>query len=283
MSWQVLIGISVFLFSLNGLFHRVLMKDEKSDPYAQTFAFYGLGGLFTFIITLFCGGFHYQMSLPQVPLFLLIAVFGTVAPVLFFKAAKVLEASENSIIFSSQRLWLVFGAFIFLGEPFSIKKLIGTIIIMLGISIALWKKGKFVINGAFFFLIIAAMCYAITDVISFYILRNFDALSFNVYFAICTLVPLLIVKPGLLQKLRFYFKPAYALNILIVSINDTTATLLLFFAYQVGRNASQISPLMATNTIITVLLGILILKETSNMRNKIIGAMTVVLGVLLVI
>jgi len=259
------------------------MKDEKSDPYAQTLMFYGLGVLFSFIITLFRGGFHYQVSLEQMPLFLLLTIFATAAPVLVFKAAKVLEASESSIILSSQRLWLVLGAFIFLKEPFSVLKLIGTAIIILGISIAQWKKGKFVINQAFCFLVIAALCYAICDVISFNILRTFDVISFNIYFGILTLLALLIIRPGTIQKLSFYLKPAYALNIFIVSINDTTATLLQFFAYQIGRNASQIAPIMATNTIITVLLGILILKETANMRNKIVGAVTVVLGVLLVL
>lgn len=283
MSWQVLIGISVLLFSLNGLFHRILMKDEKSDPFAQTLMFYGLGGIFSFIVAQFRGGFQPQIATSQLPLFALLTIFGTAAPILTFKAAKKLEASESSIILSSQRLWIVFGAFIFLNESFSIQKLLGTIIIILGITFAQWKKRKFVINNAFFLLVIAALCYAIADIVAFQIIQTHDAVSFNVYYAILTLFALLIVKPKTIKKLNFYFNPKYFANILAVSINDTTASLLQFFAYQIGRNASQIAPISATTTIITVLLGIIILKETKNMFNKIVGAFIVVAGVLLIL
>ena len=74
MTWQLFVGLSVFLFSLNGLFHRVLMKEENSDPYAQTIAFYGLGGLFAFVVSLFRGGFHYQISPGQLPYFFLLTI-----------------------------------------------------------------------------------------------------------------------------------------------------------------------------------------------------------------
>jgi len=37
MSWQILVGLSIILFSVNGLIHRVIMKDSKSDAGAQAF------------------------------------------------------------------------------------------------------------------------------------------------------------------------------------------------------------------------------------------------------
>jgi len=283
MTWQLFVGFSVLLFSLNGLFHRVLMKEENSDPYAQTIAFYGLGGIFALVISLFRGGFHYQISLNQLPFFLLLIIFATAAPVLAFKALKLIEASESSILLSSQRLWLVLGAFIFLHESFSFQKLIGTIIILLGIMLAQWKKQRFVFNQGAFFVLLAAISYAIAEIISFFILRNFDTTSFSVYNALLPVFVLIIIFPKTLKKLNFYLKPKRALNISLVSLNDTLATIFLFFAYQIGRNASQIGPLMATQTIISVLLAILILKEKNNFLNKIIGASLVVVGVILVI
>lgn len=283
MTWQFFVGLSVLLFSLNSLFHRVLMKEESSDPYAQTIVFYGLGGIFAFIISIFRGGFHYQISSNQLPFFFLLTVFATAAPVLAFKALKQIESSETSILLSSQRLWLVLGAFIFLNEPFSIQKLIGTIIIFFGIMVAQWKKQKFVFNQGAFFVLLAALSYAIAEIISFYILRNFDTTSFSVYNCLLPVLALIIITPKTLKKLTFYLKPKRALNISLVSLNDTLATIFLFFAYQIGRNASQIGPLMATQTIVSVLLAILILKERNNILNKIIGASIVVAGVILVI
>ncbi len=283
MSWQLLIALSVFLFSLNGLFHRVLMKDIKSNAFAQTIVFYGLGAIFSFIIALYRGGFHYQIEFTQTPYFILLAIFATAAPVVVFKAAKTVEASESSILLSSQRLWIVFGAFIFLNESFSLKKIVGTIIILFGITFAQWKKQKFVLNQGAIYIFMAALFYAIADIIAFNILRSFDAASFNVYLCIIPVITLLLIKPDTIKKLNFYFKPKYALNIMAVSLNDTVASLLSFFAYQIGRNASQISPIMATQTILTVILAIIFLKERSFILNKIIGAIIVVAGVVLVI
>ena len=283
MPWQLLVGISVLLFSFNNLFHRTLMKDEASDPYAQFVMFYGLGGLLSFIIALFRGGFHYQLTLSQLPFFLLLTIFATAAPILVFKAAKIIEASESTILLSSYRLWLVIGAFLFLGEAFSWKKLFSTIIVLTGIAIAQWKKNKFVINHGVIYLLSAALCYAIADVVSFTILKNFEAVSFNVYLGIFTVIPLLLIRPKTLKKLSFYLKPKYAISIMVVTVEDTTATILIYFAYQMARNASQISPIMATQTILSVILAALILKERDNIVNKLIGAAIVVIGVILVL
>ena len=283
MSWQILIGISVLLFSVNSLFHRVLMKDEKSDPYAQTVAFYGLGAVCAFIIAILRGGFHYQISPNQLPLFFLLVIFATSAPVLIFKALKLIESSESTIVLSSQKLWIVLGAFIFLHEAFSTQKLLGTIIILIGIAIAQWRNQKFVINKGIVFVLLSALSYAIGDIISFYILRDFDAASFTVYLCIIPVITLLILRPKTIRNLVFYSRPKYALSITAVSINDTVATLAMYVAYQVGRNASQIAPITATQTIISVLLAILILKERNYMPQKILGAFIVVGGVMLVL
>ena len=282
MSWQLLTALSVIMFSLNGLFHRVLMKEESSDPIAQTIAFYGLGGIFALVVTAFRGGFHYQIPLSQIPLFILFATFGTLAPVLSFKALKLIGASESSILSSSTRLWVVLGAFVILHEPFSINKILGTLVILLGIGIAQWQKEKLAINKGTVFALLAAFSYAITEIIAFYILRDFDVPSFSVYSCFLPVIILLLISPKSFGKLSFYFPLKRALNIGFVSVNDTISTMLLFLAYQVGHNAAQIGPLMATQTILSVLLAIIILKERNNMLNKILGAIIVVLGVILV-
>lgn len=261
----------------------MLMKEESSDPYAQTIAFYGLGGIFAFIVSLFRGGWHYQISFSQLPFFFLLTIFATAAPVLGFKALKLIEASESSILSSSQRLWIVLGAFIFLHEAFSVQKLLGAIVIIFGIIIAQWKKQQFIFNQGVLLVLLAALSYAVAEIISFYILRNFDTTSFTVYSFLLPVIALIIITPQTIKKLAFYLKPKRAINISIVSTNDTLATIFLFFAYQIGRNASQIGPLMATQTIITVILAVVILKEKNNLINKIVGACLVVAGVILVL
>ncbi|MFH0863802.1 MAG: hypothetical protein V1858_01785, partial [Candidatus Gottesmanbacteria bacterium] len=91
------------------------------------------------------------------------------------------------------------------------------------------------------------------------------------------------IRPSIIKKLSFYLKPKFAINIMAVSLNDTIATLFLFLAYQLGRNALQIGPLMATQTIVTVLLALFILKETDYMFQKVVGAVIAVIGAILLL
>ena len=184
MSWQLLVVLSVSFFSLSGIFHRVVMKDVRSDPFAQTIAFYGLIGIFAFMIAIFRGGFHYHISLNQVPFFVLITLFSTVAPTLNFKAAQRLEASESSILLSSQKLWEVILAFIFLQEAFSLQRLLGTIVILLGVALAQWRNERFVLNQGIILAFLAALSYACSEITAYFVLRGFDAPSLNVYSAL---------------------------------------------------------------------------------------------------
>lgn len=283
MSWQFLVAISVLLFSINGLLHRVLMKDDTSDAYTQTVLFSALTGLFAFIIVVFRGGLQPFFSFDQLILFIPMVILGASATIFTFKGMKLIEASEHTILLTSSRLWFITGAIVFLGESLTLLKFLGAIAILSGVTVSQWKKGKFVLNSGAIYVLLAAFGYAVADIISFFILRNFDALSYIVYSSIFIVSVLLLIRPNTIQKLSFYFQPRRAANITIVSFNDTIASLCAFLAYQVGRNALQIGPLMATQTIVTVLLALIILKERENMPQKIAGALIVVFGTMLLV
>lgn len=283
MSWQILTSLSVLLYSGNNLLHRVLMKDDDSNPYTQTIAFYGIVGIFALIISIFRGGFQYKISSEQTPYFILIAIFAALTSVLGFKALQSIESSENSILISSSKLWVVLGAFTILHEEFSIIKFIGAVIVLVGIAIAQYQNHKFIFNNGVVFALLASISYAITEITSFFILRNFDANSFAVYTNWLPIIVILIINPKSFSRLSFYLRQKNAIYISIVSLSDLLATLFLFNAYQVGRNASQIAPIMATQTIISVLLAIVILKERNNISKKILGGLLVVVGVILIL
>ena len=281
MSWQLLATLSVSLFSLNGIFNRVVMKDVNSDPFAQTVVFAGLVGTFAFIIALARGGFHFQISLRQIPFFVLITLFLAAASTLSFKSSQRLEASESSILLSSQKLWEVLLAFLFLQEAFSLQRLLGTIIVLLGVAIAQWRNEHFVINQSVSFALLAALFYACSEIASYFLLRTFDAPSLNVYSALFPAILLFCVRPQTYKKLSFYFKPKYFASIVVVSFTSTLASIFLYTAYQFGRNASQLAPIMGSEAALTVILAIVFLKERCNMVQKISGAVIVIIGIAL--
>ncbi len=281
MSWQLLAALSVSLFSLNGIFNRVVMKDVNSDPFAQAIVFSVLVGVFAFIIALERGGFHFQISLSQVPFFVLITLFLAVASTFSYKASQSLEASGCSILLSSQKLWEVLFAFFFLQEAFSLRRLLGTIVVLLGVAIAQWRNERFVINQGISFALFAALFYACSEITSYFLLRDFDAPSLNVYSALFPAILLLCVRPQTYKKLSFYFKPKYFASIVVVSFTSALASIFLYTAYQFGRNASQLAPIMGSEAALTVILAIVFLKERCNMVQKMSGAVIVVIGIAL--
>lgn len=258
------------------------MKEEKSDPRAQTIVFGSLAGVFSLIIAL-QRGFH----LPPLPLlapnFLLMVVILVLAPLLTFKAYKLCEASEVGILMSSQRLWTVILAIILLGEKATISKLLGTFLILLGISIVSWQKHRIKISNGMIFALLAACLYGISYINAFYILQYLDAPSFVVYASLLPALTLLIIQPKIISKMNFYQKPKNGIKVVLSALFDTLASLSLYFAYQIGRNASQIAPLSATSLIITVIFAAIILKEKKNLINKIVGSGVIIFGSILIL
>jgi uncharacterized membrane protein len=283
MSWLGLTLLGILVFSPKSLLYRVLMKDDRSDPYAQSVVFFGLGGTFALLFSLLHGGFQYQIPLSQLLWFLPLTVCATVGPVLLFKAYQRLDASEIPILQSSQKLWAVLGAFWFLQEPFSVNKILGTLVIIIGIAITLWRRTKIQVNEGVALVLVATLFYAGMDLVSYYIVRDFDAISFIVYVCYLPVVTLLLIRPQTVKKISYYFKPNYALGVSVLALCDTVGTLCFFFAYQVGRNAAQIVPLAGLITINSVLLGIIFLREHTNIPNKVIGALVTVVGAVLVL
>lgn len=259
------------------------MKDDESDPYAQSVVFFGLAGTLALLVSLFHGGFQYQIPSSQLLLFLPLTVCATVGPVLLFRAYQRIEASDITILQSSQKLWTVFGAFLLLREPFSASKTLGTLVIVVGIAITLWRGTKFQVNEGVALVLVATLFYAGMDLVSYYIIRDFDAISFIVYVCYLPVLTLLLLRPQTVKKISYYFKPKYALGVSVLALCDTVGTLCFFFAYQVGRNAAQIVPLAGLITINSVLLGIIFLKEHTNIPHKVIGALVTVAGAMLVL
>ncbi len=178
---------------------------------------------------------------------------------------------------------IAWSIFIILREGFSIQKLVGTVVILIGIAIAQWKNQKFVVNEGVLFALLAAFSFAITETVSYIILREFDATSFIVYANWLPMIALLLIRPKTFKKLTFYLKRKNAVNISLVSLSDVFASLFLFLAYQVGRNASQIGPLMAIPTLLIVFLAVIILKERKFIPQKILGGMFAVVGTILLL
>ena len=283
MTWLIFAILSVLIYSSKSLFQRVLMKEEQSDPYLHSVVYYIVAGIIALVISLFSGGFQYHLSLNQIALFIPLTIITAIGLVLLFKSFQNVEASENTIIQSSGKLWTVIGAFIFLHEVFSIKTLIGTVLIIIGIAITIYEKKKIKFNNGVILVFIATVFYSIGDLISYYLVRDLNPMSFMVYLYFLTVVVLLIIKPKTIFKIKYFFKPQRAIVLTWLSLISTVGSAFSFLAYKAGGGVGQITVILGLTTFFSVLMSVTFLKERNNLLNKIIGAIIVVVGALFVV
>jgi drug/metabolite transporter (DMT)-like permease len=279
MTWQFFLVASILAASVNGLIHRTLMKDDQSDSKIQTVVFAGLTGIFGLVLAIFTTGFH----LPPPSLwqnFLLMVALISSASVLTFQAYKTVEASEMGILLSTERLWTVILALMFLSETITLSKVLGTILVLFGVGVVYWKKHNVRFGVGIVIALVAALLYGISYVNGFYILRFFDAPSFVVLGSLLPALVIVLWQPRIVSKLRFYLIPRNGILVSLSALFDTLMSVFLYLAYQLGRNASQISPLAATSLVITVILAAIFLKERDNLLKKLLGSAIVVLGII---
>src|SRR3989344_5938895 len=272
MSWQLFLIISIFCLSLIGLFHRSLLKDDKSDAKAQTLVFLSLGGLLTILIALVRG--KLQIVLPHNLLlnFLILAILGAVAYFYKYRGYQLIGAAEVIIFSTTSKLWNVIGGFLFLNEAVALRQVFGSLIIIAGISIAIFSDRKFQINKGVLFVLLSAMLFGMVDINGYYILRDVDATTYQIYFYFLPVLALLLIQPKTITKIVYYLNPVTGIKVTLLSIFDTLGMLALFYSYQAGGKASVIGPLSASKVIITTILGFIILRERDHLMNKLVGA-----------
>lgn len=281
MTWQFFLLASILVSSVNGLIHRTIMKNEQSDSKAQAVLFAGLTGIFGLVLALLTTGFHF----PPFSLwfnFLLMVALITSASILTFHAYQTVEASEMGILLSTERLWTVIAAFVFLGEAATISKVLGTVLVLVGVGIVYWKRHKVKFGTGLSLALVAAFLYGISYANGFYILRFFDAPSFVVFGSLLPAFVIILWQPKVIEKMRFYLIPKNGILVSLSAFLDTLMSVFLYLAYQLGRNASQISPLAATSLVVTVILAAIFLRERDNLLRKLLGSVVVVLGITLI-
>lgn len=283
MSWQIYLLISILLISLNGLFHRSLLKDEDSSPQAQAIIFLGIGGIIGILIALTNGNLNLHFPSFLLWNFILLAILLTPAYLLKYRAFQLIGASEVAMFSITGRLWNVVGAHFFLGEAITLKMIIGATLILVGAMMACYERKKFTLNKGVIFVLLGAFLFGMGDINGYFILRSYDSTNFLIYSSLIPVISLIVLQPKSVKKLKYYFRKDRIMKLIFLCFCDVVGMLALYRAYQVGQNASVISPLRAISVIITVILGILILKERANMKNKLLGSVIAVVGTILLL
>lgn len=283
MHWLIYLSISILLLSCNGLFHRSLLKDDGSSPQAQTLLFLGLGGIIAILIALIQGKLNLNFPPLLVWNFLLLILLFTPAYLLKYRGFQLIGASEVVMLAITGRMWNVFGAWLFLHETVTFRMIVGVVLILGGVMLARYERGKFALNKGVIFVLISAALFGLGEINGFYILRTYDSSNFLIYSYLLPVAALLLFQPQTVGKLKYYLYKGRAVKMGLLSLCDSLGMLMLYLSYQAGGKAAVIGPLRSASIIITVLLAMVILKERDNIQNKLLGTFVTVAGVILLL
>jgi transporter family protein len=284
MNWIILVFISALIGSIARILQKVLLKDKDSDPFAFGFVFQITVAFIFLVYTLFTHSLNVPNLSGLTINLIIMTLFYSLGNLFIFKAFKIAEASEVSIILASSTVWTVIAALFILGENITSNKIIGVIFVVLGIVAINSSKTKWKINKGHIFALLGALLIGIAFVNDAFILNHFqNASSYTlIAFALPAIITL-FYSPKSIKKIPFYFNKKILFKLLICSFFYALSTITIYEAYKRGGEASIISPISQTSIIFTVIFGYFFLKERDKLLNKIIGTALAFIGILFLI
>ena len=227
----------------------------------------------------------FEMKLPNDPkiyLFLgLSIIFYTISDRVNTTVRSGIEASTFSVITQLSTVFMIVAGVLFFKEPFVLNKFIGAILIVFSNVLIFFKKGngkpnKYVLLGIF-----ANVCFSIA---LFLDVNNSDKFNLPIYVASTLGIPTILI--AVFEKIKFSdikeeYKNGNKKAILITAITWSLSIVAQLRAYQLGE-VSIVAPLCALSVILNVIVGYFFLKEKDDMLKKIIAALLIILGIILI-
>ncbi|MBI2075056.1 MAG: EamA family transporter [Candidatus Harrisonbacteria bacterium] len=274
-----LIALTIGLGTASKVLHRYVLKE--TEPYAYALLTQAVAALF--FLPLALKNFVLPSGTPAWSALLLASLFWTGTAVAKYTAYKGTEVSLKEPLDQSKLILALLLGVVVLGETPSLARIIGTIVIFLGVSILLFhpekKFGRLTDPGVQWTLG-SAMLGTITAVIDKFALGYFTPEIYGLLVYIGPLLTLLLFLPkravhvGHLLRQR----PWSALSGVLLA---TAAYYTLLNVYAVA-DFTLAYPLLQLGTLLTVLSGILIFKEREHLLQKIVATAIIVTGSILV-
>lgn len=284
MNWLLLTLTSAITLALSRILQKIMLKDDQSDTFAFGFVFQLMvAGLF-FIYTLVTQ----SLELPDLrsvwPNLIVLTVFYSLGNICVFKAFKLAEASEVSIVMATSTVWAVIAALIMLGERVSGLNILG-IVLIVGSMIAInYTRSAWKLNRGHAFALLGAVLFGVAFTNDAYILNHYQSVA--AYMALAFTLPglaSLVYRPKSVLALPHYAQPSVLKKMILCCVLYALAALTIFTAYKLGGPASIISPIQQTSLIFSVIFSYVLLKERDKVWQKAIGTALAFAGVLLLV
>ena len=279
MNWIVFVILYLILVVIYNQFYKISTK-KLTKPGALTVLLQIIGALAVLLVSPL-----FEIKFPadiKVYVFLGLAlIFYSISDRLNTTVRAGLEASTFSMIKQLSTVFMIFAGLIFLKEPFVINKFIGAILIIASNILIFYKKGEGKPNKYIILGIIANICYTIALFLDVNISNNFN-LPF--YITISLGIPAILI--AIIEKIKITDIKNEFINgnrkaICVTGITWSLSILVQLRAYQLGE-VSVVAALCALSVILNVIFGYFFQNEKENLTKKIIAALLIILGIILI-
>lgn len=193
-----------------------------------------------------------------------------------------LDPSTFSMLKQLSTVFLVIFGFIFLKEPFIIKKVIGILLILVAnILLSINKSGNLVLNKYFIMSIFSNFLFAIAMFINVNISKNFNI---GIYTVFTVLVPSIIIKlcsKLSIKDLKKEFNLYNRRKFYLVSFSWCVMLISSVKAYEYG-NISIVAPLLTLTIILNSLYEYIFNKNKKILYYKLFISLLIIIGVILI-
>jgi len=265
--------------SVSNLYLRRVMKEEENDPILFSIAFQFI---LTFIVLIFAlySGFSFPPPLSLVPRFIFGATLYAFGTLCAFYASKQIGAGEFTILSSSGSLITILLGVFLLGNSFGLNKALGGTLILASV-IVLYAKEKMKISRGMWLALGVAVFYGVAVVNDVVILRTYNVMSFVPLMCFLPGFIILLMFPKRILKVKKLLKPKPLQHIVLYSLFYAVGTIFFYSALSGGATISQLSPISRASIIVTVILSAIFLGEKKELVRKIVSAILVSIGVIL--
>lgn len=279
MIWLIYSLISALSGGINKIFHRMIMLKEDTLSYSFIFQMIGC----VFFIPLMIMDFTFPDNLFPWVIVLFACIVWALETFVAFEAYIHVPVSVRSPLDEVRVIFLLILSVIFLAESLSIEKVLGTILVFIGIFTLTYQKGNFlnkIREKGIMLVFLSAFLYSIASILDKAALKYFSAgtYGFLVYF-----VPAIMFIPFITNK-KAEIGNLFKNSIFLVLVSAFVSFLAYFFRLKAFSLAdvSLVFPITRLSVLIGVISGIIFLKERENILRKIIASIIVIIGVVLI-
>jgi drug/metabolite transporter (DMT)-like permease len=225
----------------------------------------------------------YHFQIPRFPQYWLLAITSiSIYGLGFFFSIKAYKLIDASVVGLIQRFKILIAALLgitLLAEIYTVKSYLGLFFVLTGALFIVFDQGKIKINSGIIYASVMTAAYGLAGVLDKVLLNHFSPYTY-VFINSTLMGSLFFLHPKARKETPLLLKTKTKLVFLSAGLS-VISWLMVLIVLQHG-SVSTVYPIYDSLALIaTVMAGIIILKETTQLYQKILGTISIIIGIFL--